>query len=117
MKISVPARQRAVPGEQTGSGKTVDQEAVGLRPPHQHALHPQNQPAQALRPRRVRHPLQTRRPASQTPQQLVGGLPRLTAVIAPPADRIRYYVPKEIRNEAKELAQRLRDSSDSGIQK
>ena len=44
-------------------------------------------------------------------------LPRLTAVIAPPADRIRYYVPKEIRNEAKELAQRLRDSSDSGIQK
>ena len=42
--------QRAVPGEQTGSGKTVDQEAVGLRPPHQQALHPQNQPAQTSRP-------------------------------------------------------------------
>ena len=28
MKISVPARQRAVPGEQTSSGKTVDQEAI-----------------------------------------------------------------------------------------
>ena len=65
MKISVPARQRAVPGEQTGSGKTVDQEAVGLRPPHQHALHPQNQPAQALRPRRVCHPLQTRDPRAK----------------------------------------------------
>ena len=25
----------------------MDQKAVGLRPPHQHALHPQNQPAQA----------------------------------------------------------------------
>ena len=39
--------QRAVLREQTGSGKTVDQKAVGLRPPHQHALHPQNQPAQS----------------------------------------------------------------------
>ena len=38
-------------------------------------------------------------------------LPRLKAVIAPPRDRIRYYVPKEIRREAKELAQRLRDST------
>ena len=40
-------------------------------------------------------------------------LPRLKAVIAPPADRIQYYVPKEIRSEAKALAQRLRDSTSS----
>lgn len=34
-------------------------------------------------------------------------LPRLKAVIAPPADRIYYYVPKEIRVEAKALSKRL----------
>lgn len=34
-------------------------------------------------------------------------LPRLKAVIAPPADRVCYYVPKEIRDDAKRLAQRL----------
>lgn len=38
-------------------------------------------------------------------------LPRLKAVIAPPEDRILYYVPKEIRDEAKALSQRLRQSS------
>lgn len=38
-------------------------------------------------------------------------LPRLQAVLSPLADRIRYYVPKEIRNEAKALAKRLDDSS------
>ena len=38
-------------------------------------------------------------------------LPRLKAVIAPPADRIRYYVPKEIRDQAKALAQKLRGST------
>ncbi len=35
-------------------------------------------------------------------------LPRLKAVIAPPEDRILYYVPKEIREKAKALSQRLR---------
>lgn len=34
-------------------------------------------------------------------------LPRLKAVIAPPVDRVCYYVPKEMRSEANELAQRL----------
>lgn len=38
-------------------------------------------------------------------------LPRLKAVIAPPEDRILYYVPKEIRDEAKALSQRLRQLS------
>lgn len=38
-------------------------------------------------------------------------LPRLKAVIAPPEDRILYYVPKEIRHEAKALSQRLRQSA------
>jgi uncharacterized protein len=37
--------------------------------------------------------------------------PRLKAVIAPPEDRIHYYVPKEIRDEAKALSQRLRQSA------
>ena len=35
-------------------------------------------------------------------------LPRLKAVIAPPEDRILYYVPKEMREKAKALSQRLR---------
>jgi HD superfamily phosphohydrolase len=34
-------------------------------------------------------------------------LPRLTAVIAPPEDRVVYYVPKEIRKEAIALRERL----------
>lgn len=34
-------------------------------------------------------------------------LPRLKAVIAPPEDRIVYYVPKEVREEAKSLRRRL----------
>ena len=38
-------------------------------------------------------------------------LPRLKSVIAPPADRIRYYVPKEIRTDANKLASRLREAS------
>ncbi|MCB1095065.1 MAG: hypothetical protein KDN22_05740 [Verrucomicrobiae bacterium] len=38
-------------------------------------------------------------------------LPRLKAVIAPPEDRIFYYVPKEIRDEAKALSKRLRQSA------
>lgn len=37
-------------------------------------------------------------------------LPRLGAVIAKGADRISYYVPKEIREEAKALSERLRKS-------
>lgn len=37
-------------------------------------------------------------------------LPRLKAVIAPPEDRILYYVPKEIRDKAKALSQRLRSA-------
>lgn len=40
-------------------------------------------------------------------------LPRLNAVIAPPEDRILYYVPKEIREDAKSLSQRLRDARTS----
>lgn len=38
-------------------------------------------------------------------------LPRLGAVIAPPEDRVFYYVPKEIRSEAAELSRKLRQSS------
>jgi hypothetical protein len=38
-------------------------------------------------------------------------LPRLKAVMASPGDRVYYYVPKEIRAEAKTLSQRLRDSN------
>ena len=37
-------------------------------------------------------------------------LPRLKAVIAPPEDRILYYVPKEIREDAKALSKRLRSA-------
>jgi len=37
-------------------------------------------------------------------------LPRLKAVIAPTVDRIYYYVPKEIRDEAKKLSKRLKDA-------
>ena len=38
-------------------------------------------------------------------------LPRLKSVIAPPADRIRYYVPKEVRSDAIKLAIRLREAA------
>ena len=38
-------------------------------------------------------------------------LTRLGAVIAPPQDRVLYYVPKEIRNEAIELSKKLRASA------
>lgn len=37
-------------------------------------------------------------------------LPRLNAVIAPPEDRLFYYVPSVIRDEAKELSRRLKES-------
>lgn len=37
-------------------------------------------------------------------------LPRLGAVIAPPEDRVNYYVPKEIRAEAEALSKRIRES-------
>jgi HD superfamily phosphohydrolase len=37
-------------------------------------------------------------------------LPRLRAVIAPPEDRVLYYVPKEIRNEAMALSKELKDA-------
>ena len=38
-------------------------------------------------------------------------LPRLNAVIAPPEDRVLYYVPKEIRIDAIELRDRLKRST------
>lgn len=41
-------------------------------------------------------------------------LPRLGAVIAPPEDRVFYYVPKEIRNKATELSRKLRESRTRG---
>lgn len=42
------------------------------------------------------------------PKAIGQHLTRLGAVIAPPEDRIRYYVPKEIRNDAMELSNRLK---------
>lgn len=39
-------------------------------------------------------------------------LPRLNAVIAPPEDRVLYYVPKDIRDEAISLRDRLRRAQD-----
>ena len=38
-------------------------------------------------------------------------LPRLKAVIAPPTDRVLYYVPKELRREANDVSKRLRNST------
>ena len=38
-------------------------------------------------------------------------LPRLSAVIASPEDRVCYYVPKEMRDAANELSRRLRNSN------
>ncbi|MDB5330173.1 MAG: superfamily phosphohydrolase [Phycisphaerales bacterium] len=46
-----------------------------------------------------------------TPIAIGQYLPRLNAVIAPPEDRMYYYVPKEIRNDAIALSQRLRKSA------
>ena len=40
-------------------------------------------------------------------------LPRLAAVIASPADRVWYYVPKEMREDANELSRRLRNSNNT----
>ncbi|MBI1311728.1 hypothetical protein GC176_10580 [bacterium] len=37
-------------------------------------------------------------------------LPRLKAVVATPEDRIRYYVPKELREDAIKLSKKLRDA-------
>jgi len=46
-----------------------------------------------------------------TPVAIGEYLPRLKAVIAPPADRVCYYVPRELRDEAKRLAERLTRSA------
>ena len=43
----------------------VDEEALGLRPAHQHALHAQDAPHEARRPRRVRRAATTRRTGNQ----------------------------------------------------
>ena len=48
------------------------------------------------------------------PKAIGEHLPRLRAVIAPPRDEIRYYVPKEIRSDAGQLSQRLAASSIAG---
>lgn len=40
-------------------------------------------------------------------------LPRLNAVIASPEDRVYYYVPKEVREDARALSRRLRDSANN----
>ncbi|MCC7336496.1 MAG: hypothetical protein IT422_15510 [Pirellulaceae bacterium] len=47
------------------------------------------------------------------PQAIGEYLPRLKAVIAPPADRVYYYVPKETRKEAHALARRLGSSANT----
>lgn len=44
------------------------------------------------------------------PQAIGQYLPRLNAVISAPEDRVFYYVPKEIRDDAKALSQKLRAS-------
>ncbi len=46
-----------------------------------------------------------------TPMAIGQYLPRLRAVIERPEDRILYYVPKEIRDEANTLSRRLRNST------
>ena len=46
------------------SADALDEDALDLRPAHQQALHPQDQPAQARRPRRVRRPATTPRTAT-----------------------------------------------------
>ena len=45
-----------------GQRDALDQEALDLRPAHQHALHPQDEPAQPGRPGRVRRLLPPRQP-------------------------------------------------------
>ena len=54
--------QRAVLPPPRGRRAGLDQGAVGLRPAHQQALHPQTEPAEAGRPRRLRRLLQPRQP-------------------------------------------------------
>ena len=54
--------QRAVLPPPRGSRAGMDKGAVGLRPAHQQALHPQAEPPEAGRPRRLRGLLQPRRP-------------------------------------------------------
>jgi hypothetical protein len=44
------------------------------------------------------------------PKAIGQHLPRLGAVIATPGDRVFYYVPKEIRKEAEQLSDKLRES-------
>ncbi len=53
----------------------VDEEGLGLRPPHQQALHAQDQAHDARRPRRVRRVLQARR-APEAQGHVVGEEPR-----------------------------------------
>ncbi len=57
--------QRALLRQEAGERDPVDQEALDLRPPHQHALHAQDRSAQARRPRRVRDLLQPGRIGTQ----------------------------------------------------
>ncbi|MCU0278851.1 MAG: type I restriction-modification system subunit M [Candidatus Nanopelagicales bacterium] len=54
--------QRAVLRPQARRRRRVDQGRVGVRPAHQHALHPQDQAASGVRPGRVRGRLLPRRP-------------------------------------------------------
>ena len=49
---------------QARSGKALDKDAVGLRPADEHALHAEDEPAPALRPRRVRGVLSPRQATS-----------------------------------------------------
>ena len=56
--------ERPVLRRQAGPGEAVDDEAVGLRPADEHALHAEDEPAEAGRPRRVRGVLPARRTAT-----------------------------------------------------
>ena len=59
--------QRAVLRRQARPGEGVDEDAVGLRPADEHALHAEDEPAAAVRPGRVREVLQSREPPSPPP--------------------------------------------------
>lgn len=50
------------------------------------------------------------RVGNEKPVEIGQHLPRLATVIAPPKDKMRYYVPKEIRKEAQDLSRRLAES-------
>ena len=54
--------QRPVLRRQARPGEAVDEEAVGLRPADEHALHAEDEPAEAGRPGRVRRVLPARQP-------------------------------------------------------